>query len=70
MAKLTTIYWRDIPAQVIGQQGRKRHKQELSKRFAVGIDRAAITRAAEAAYAMEFIDQLPEGMEHLKPFLH
>ena len=21
MAKLTTIYWRDIPAQVIGQQG-------------------------------------------------
>ena len=42
MAKLTTIYWRDIPAQVIGQQGRTRHKQELSKRFAVAIDRAAM----------------------------
>ena len=42
MAKLTTIYWRDIPAQVFGQQGRTRHKQELSKRFAVAIDRAAM----------------------------
>lgn len=40
--KLTTIYWRDIPAQVIGQQGRQRHKQELSKRFAVAVDRAAM----------------------------
>ena len=29
MAKLISIYWRDIPAQVIGQQGRKRVKQVL-----------------------------------------
>ena len=52
MAKLTTIYWRDIPAQVIGQQGRKRHKQELSKRFAVAIDRAAMRagRGSSKAY--------------------
>ena len=52
MGKLTTIYWRDIPAQVIGQQGRKRHKQELSKRFAVGIDRAAMRagRGSSKAY--------------------
>ncbi len=42
MAKLTTIFWRDIPAQVIGQQGRTRHKKELSRRFAVAIDRAAM----------------------------
>ncbi len=28
-----------------------------------GIDREAITRAAEAAYAMEFIEQLPEGLD-------
>ncbi len=28
-----------------------------------GTDRATITRAAEAAYAMEFIDQLPEGLD-------
>jgi hypothetical protein len=42
MPKITTIYWRDIPAQVIGQQGRKRHKLPLSKRFALAIDRAAM----------------------------
>jgi len=42
MAKLTTIFWRDIPAQVIGQKGRVRHKQILNQRFAVAIDRAAM----------------------------
>ena len=52
MPRLTTIYWRDIPAQVIGQQGRKRHKKELSKRFAVAIDRAAMRagRGSSDAY--------------------
>lgn len=42
MSKLTIIYWRDIPAQVIGQQGRKRHKRVLPERFAAAIDRAAM----------------------------
>ena len=42
MPKLTIIYWRDIPAQVIGQQGRKRFKLELPRRFAEAIDRAAM----------------------------
>ena len=52
MAKLTTIFWRDIPAQLIGQKGRTRHKQELSKRFAVAIDRAAMRagRGSSKAY--------------------
>jgi hypothetical protein len=52
MAKLTVIYWRDIPAQVIGQVGRKRHKQELAARFAVAIDRAAMRagRGSSKAY--------------------
>lgn len=52
MPKLTIIYWRDIPAQLIGQQGRKRHKQELSPRFAVAIDRAAMRagRGSSKAY--------------------
>lgn len=52
MPKLTTIYWRDIPAQVIGQQGRQRVKQELSKRFALAIDRAAMRagRGSSDAY--------------------
>ena len=51
MAKLTTIYWRDIPAQVIGQQGRKRHKQVLEKRFAVAIDRAAMRAGKGSSHA-------------------
>ncbi len=52
LAKLTTIYWRDIPAQVIGKQGRKRHRQELSPRFAKAIDRAAMRagRGSSDAY--------------------
>jgi len=56
VAKLTTIYWRDIPAQVIGQQGRKRHKQELAKRFAVAIDRAAMRagRGSSDAYLADW----------------
>ena len=52
MAKLTIIYWRDIPAQVIAKKGRTRHKQELAKRFAVAIDRAAMRagRGSSDAY--------------------
>ena len=42
MAKLTIIFWRDIPAQVIGQKGRVRHKRILEQRFAAAIDRAAM----------------------------
>ena len=52
MPKLTTIFWRDIPAQVIGQQGRKRLKKELPRRFALAIDRAAMRagRGSSKAY--------------------
>jgi len=54
--KLTIIYWRDIPAQVIGQQGRKRHKQRLPQRFAVAIDRAAMRagKGSSKAYLEEW----------------
>jgi hypothetical protein len=56
MPKLTTIYWRDIPAQVIGQQGRRRHKQELPRRFALAIDRAAMRagKGSSKAYLEEW----------------
>ncbi|MCU0990856.1 MAG: virulence factor [Xanthomonadales bacterium] len=56
MPKLTVIYWRDIPAQVIGQQGRTRHKQELDRRFAVAIDRAAMRagKGSSNAYLEEW----------------
>ena len=37
-----TMYWRDIPAQVIAKQGRKTAKAMLSQRFQEAIDRAAM----------------------------
>ena len=42
MAKLVTVYWRDIPAQVIAKRGRETAKVALSERFQVAIDRAAM----------------------------
>lgn len=42
MAKLTTVYWRDIPAQVIAKERRESAKIVLSERFAEAIDSAAM----------------------------
>jgi hypothetical protein len=51
VAKLTCIFWRDIPAQVIGQQGRTRLKRELAPRFAQAIDRAAMRAGRGSSHA-------------------
>jgi hypothetical protein len=52
MAKLISIYWRDIPAQVIGRVGRDNFKRELPPRFAKAIDKAAMRagRGTSQAY--------------------
>ena len=52
MAKLICIFWRDIPAQVVGREGRKSFKRELAPRFAEAIDRAAMRagRGSSDAY--------------------
>jgi hypothetical protein len=43
LAKLITVYWRDIPAQVIGRKGRvSAFKKVLDPRFQRAIDRAAM----------------------------
>ena len=42
MAQLTTVYWRDIPAQVIAKERRDTAKVVLAERFAEAIDRAAM----------------------------
>ncbi len=42
MAKLITVLWRDIPAQIIAKAGRDTVKVKLSERFADAIDRAAM----------------------------
>ena len=52
MAKLICIYWRDIPAQVVGREGRRNIKRVLAPRFAAAIDRAAMRagRGSSDAY--------------------
>jgi hypothetical protein len=42
MAKLTILYWRDIPSQVVAKAGRKSAKILLSERFQEAIDMAAM----------------------------
>lgn len=43
---MTTIYWRDIPAQVTARAGRARASAKLDNRFQVAVDGAA-TRAGK-----------------------
>jgi Virulence factor len=40
--QLTVIRWREIPAQVLARRGDETAKRELSARFQVAIDRAAM----------------------------
>ena len=56
MVKKTLIYWRDIPAQVIVQRGRRREKAQLSARFQEAIDRAAMRagKGSSDAYMSEW----------------
>ena len=42
MAALVIVYWRDIPAQVIGKERRDTAKIVLTERMAEAIDRAAM----------------------------
>lgn len=42
MPQLITVYWRDIPAQVIAKERRQTEKVQLSDRFAEAIDAAAM----------------------------
>ena len=65
MAKLISIYWRDIPAQVVGRQGRSNYKKELPPRFATSIDRAAMRagRGSSDAYLEDWrrVSEVVEG---------
>jgi len=51
MAHIITVFWRDIPAQVIAEEGkgrnRKQVKIELEKRFIIAIDAAAMKSGAD-----------------------
>ena len=56
VVKLILLSWRDIPAQVIVQRGRKREKAVLSRRFHEAIDRAAMRagKGSSDAYMSEW----------------
>jgi Virulence factor len=49
MARLTVLYWRDIPSEVIVRSGRQAAKRELSERFIRAIDAAAMHAGAKSA---------------------
>ena len=65
MANLITLYWRDIPAQVIVGKGRSGSKVQLPERFEQAIDRAAMkVNAKDAdAYLAEWRKAAPYPME-------
>jgi Virulence factor len=50
VAKLVTIYWRDIPAQVNAQEGRTKHQLLLSARFQRATQRAAVVSRQKNAH--------------------
>ena len=56
MGQLTTVYWRDIPAQVIAKAGRRTAKRQLPERFEQAIDRCAMRVGASGtdAYLAEW----------------
>jgi hypothetical protein len=49
MASLITIWWRDIPMQVIARDRRQAHKVVLHPRFQVAVDKAAMQAGKKAA---------------------
>jgi len=63
--KLILIYWRDIPAQVLGRKGRKSaFKRTLTPRFQETIDRAAMrARKTSADSYMEDWRRVSEPCE-------
>ena len=66
MANLITLYWRDIPAQVIAERGRGRKREqakiELPRRFSVAIDAAAMRDGVDSTddYLSEWRRAEPE----------
>ncbi len=68
MAKLICIYWRDIPAQVIGREGRKKSRKELAPHFAKAIDRAAMRagRGSSDAYLEDWRREAEEVSGNLE----
>jgi hypothetical protein len=56
MATLVTIWWRDIPMQVIAREGRRSAKRVLDKRFQFAVDKAAMN-AGRKSYG-DYIEEM------------
>ena len=56
MAQLITIWWRDIPMQVIAREGRLTEKRVLDKRFQFAVDKAAMN-AGKKSYG-DYIEEM------------
>jgi Virulence factor len=56
MAQLITIWWRDIPMQVIAREGRRSAKRVLNKRFQFAVDKAAMN-AGKKSYG-DYIEEM------------
>jgi hypothetical protein len=56
MPKLITIWWRDIPMQVIAKEGRQTEKRILNKRFQFAVDKAAMN-AGKKSYG-DYIEEM------------
>ena len=68
MAHVITVFWRDIPAQVIAEEGkgrnRKQAKIELEKKFLIAIDAAAMKSDADSTedYLNDWRRSKPENI--------
>jgi hypothetical protein len=56
MASLITIWWRDIPMQVIARDRRQAHKVVLHARFQVAVDKAAMKAGKKSA--SDYIEEM------------
>ena len=67
MAQLITIWWRDIPMQVIAKEGRQTEKRILNKRFQFAVDKAAMN-AGKKSYG-DYIEEMQRSERECGPDL-
>jgi cvfA/B/C family virulence factor len=67
MGQLITIWWRDIPMQVIAREGRRSEKRVLDKRFQIAVDKAAM-KSGKKSYG-DYIEEMRRAERECGPDL-
>jgi hypothetical protein len=67
MPQLITIWWRDIPMQIIARDGRRSAKRVLDKRFQFAVDKAAMN-AGKKSYG-DYIEEMQRAERECGPEL-